>query len=98
MSKKRKITLTEVIKSFKTQTGSNIKIPKTIWRAKINGNFIVTSSGKTVWTRIGDVKNAIRYHIQSLYEIDPWNIEDNTDKLYQELFDKKIIELVELFI
>jgi len=40
--------------------------PKCIWRIKVHADgysfWATMRSGKTVWNRLGDAKNALRYH------------------------------------
>ena len=35
----------------------------TPYRIKINGQYLTTRSGKTVWKRLGDAKNAFHNHL-----------------------------------
>ena len=38
--------------------------PLEAWMIKIDGNFITTSSGKSVWKAVGHAKNALRNHFE----------------------------------
>ena len=77
------VTLESILKSFNTgEAGQTIKVPKTVWRVKINGQFATTISGKTVWKRLGDAKNAIRNHVESYCECATPGIREQTQTLY----------------
>jgi hypothetical protein len=53
----------EVVKSFRTDN-SIAKFKKlSPCRVMVNGKFIVTNSGKTVWRRVGDAKSAVKNHL-----------------------------------
>jgi len=92
------VTFESVRKSFRfNETNKAIKVPKTVWRAKIDGQFITTISGKTVWKRLGDAKNAIRNHVESYCAMhDSWQRRSNADALYDRLLKEGHIEFVEL--
>jgi hypothetical protein len=92
------ITLETILKSFNTsETSKTIKVPKTIWRVKINGKFAATISGKTAWKRLGDAKNAIRNHVESYCAVhDTWQRRSDTSALYDRLLKEGHIEFVEL--
>lgn len=42
------------------------------YRVKVNGNYVVTDSKKTIWPSIGAAKNAIRNHINNSHELSRW--------------------------
>lgn len=53
-----------VIDSFNIEQKT---IKKTIpHRIKINGNFITTMSGKTIWKTLGHAKSALNHHISNI--------------------------------
>ena len=91
------LTLDKIIASF-NQDKPTVKIPKTVWRIKIGGNFISTLSRKTVWKRIGDAKNAIINHIETLRSLQPdvWTDRTNAKAVLQDMIQKNLIEFVEL--
>lgn len=62
----KQTTLQQVLDSFKPGGPGKIKVPKTVWRIKVDGQFITVISGKTVWKRIGDAKNALRNHVEAI--------------------------------
>jgi len=96
----------KILESFKAPRSSKEKkaIPKTIWRVKVNGQFVQTISGKTVWKRIGDAKNAIIKHLEAWHYMQPnsWalygrgQITGIGKKILGELIAKQLIEFVEL--
>jgi hypothetical protein len=92
------VTLESILKSFNTgEAGQTIKVPKTVWRVKINGQFATTISGKTVWKRLSDAKNAIRNHVESYCAMrDTWQKRTDTDSLYDRLLNEGHIQFVEL--
>lgn len=61
--------LDKIVASFSTDPKATKKkpAPKTVWRIKINGKYVATMSGKTVWKRIGDAKNAVHNHIEAWF-------------------------------
>jgi hypothetical protein len=53
----------EVVKSFRTDD-SIAKFKKlSPCRVMVNGKFVVTDSGKTIWRRVGDAKSAVKNHL-----------------------------------
>ena len=88
----------KIVGSFDTDPKAS-KTPKTVWRVKINGQYIATVSGKTVWKRIGDAKNAVHNHIQDwLYRI-PYgsrNYSIDSGHYMHEMMKQGVLEFVEL--
>ncbi len=79
----------KLIKSFQIPKSHN----PNMWRIKIDGNFICTVSGKTVWKRIGDAKNALRHHIE-------WKFCHCTSQFIEDMYNILVtsprLEFVEL--
>lgn len=59
-----KTQLNKLLESFKPNQDGDLTVPKTVWRVKIDGEFIRTLSGKTVWKKLGHAKNALNQHVQ----------------------------------
>lgn len=63
-----------VVDSFKFNKPKNPKLVRTVWRIKVDGKLVTLNSGKSVWKRIGDAKNALRNHCEGIinYSLDPY--------------------------
>jgi len=75
---------------------------KGAWRIKIDGEFITTSSNKTVWKTGGHAKSALRLHFETCkYEVARIMRDDKTtssraiDAVYETQYQKYITEHVE---
>lgn len=60
-------------------------------RIKLNGKFIKTSSGKTLWNNPGFAKNAIIYHVKSLAY--SGTLLDKDYKVYYSYLDRCLKEI-----
>jgi len=60
IKQKLQITADQLVESFRS-----IK-PFETWRIKVDGVFIMTSSGKTVWKKINHAKSALRLHFDAV--------------------------------
>lgn len=92
--------LDDIVKSFRYESETK-KTPRTVWRVKINGQFVTTCSGKTVWKRIGDAKNAIHNHVDDWVSRLPWSERretkyDFSHSVLKTMMEQGIIEFVEL--
>lgn len=88
----------EIVDSF-SQNPKPPKTPKTVWRIKINGQFITTISGKTVWKRIGDAKSAVHHHVSSWLCGIPYGSRDykiSSGDYMDAMIKQGILEFVEL--
>ena len=52
----------DIIDAISQSLNKELPKSKTSYRIKFNGQFIRTSSGKTVWTTISAAKNAFNHH------------------------------------
>jgi hypothetical protein len=72
--------------------------PFETWRIKVDGEFIQTSSKKTVWKRINHAKSALRLHFDHVkYNVHKvvngdWR---EVDSLYEEAYQQFLKERVE---
>lgn len=69
--------------------------PRSIWRIRINGEFVMTRSKKTAWSKRGHAVNAIINHLQMTrhgYTIDRMDVKDYVSALIKN----GDIELIEL--
>lgn len=57
-------------------------------RIKFMGEFVTLNSGKTVWKRIGDAKNALNNHFTSFAGIGEWRAEQRSivNKMLHQFF------------
>lgn len=60
-----KINKNMVLGSFKEAKELKLR-PIINYRLWVNGRYVQTSSGKSLWTSIGNIKNAIHNHIHSM--------------------------------
>lgn len=93
--------LDRIVASFTSDPKAvKIKVPKTVWRIKINGQYVATMSGKTVWKRIGDAKNAVHNHIDAWFGCLPYGQrnykDDDSHKYLDALMKSGVLEFVEL--
>jgi hypothetical protein len=92
--------LSKIIASFQQVTPAKKKkpAPKTVWRVKVNGQFIQTFSRKTVWKQIGHAKNAILQHLDALHGMQPdyWSTRFDSKKALVDLMTQGLLEFVEL--
>ena len=81
--------LNVVMKSFKYSTSTDLKKSRPC-RMKIDGKFITTVSGKTVWRRTCDAKNALHHHIKRVvgYGV--------AKEVYNHLISNSLVEFVPL--
>lgn len=87
------MNLDKIVKSFDMDP-ADPKIPKTVWRVKVDGRFISTLSRKTVWKQIGHAKNAVIQHIEGYLSC----VNRDTDPFRSARLDGKTIlaKLIEL--
>lgn len=62
MSNKNFNSEQDIIDAISQSLNKELPKSKTSYRIKFNGQFIRTSSGKTVWTTISAAKNAFNHH------------------------------------
>ena len=89
-----KSLIEEATNSFITLEELTVKKKLSPCRITINGKFIITNSGKSVWKRVGDAKCAIRYQLEHLAD----SYFNYDRKLIKEFFDylynKNIIQII----
>jgi hypothetical protein len=89
---------------LKTPVKNKKSIPIESWMIKIDGNFIVTGSNKSVWRKIGHAKSALRLHFEQAHSM--WNVKAREykdlisgwreqDAIYEEEYQKFLTEHVE---
>lgn len=79
----------QLIESFKSCK------PFETWRIKVDGVFIMTRSGKTVWKRVNHAKNALRHHFETVkYQLERelgWKFVDPVwENEYQEFLKDRV--------
>lgn len=90
--------LQKIIQSLTYHSNPDLKrnTPKSVWRVKVNGQFISTASNKTVWKEIGHAKNAIINHIDNSQANDnPRSNRLDGKEVLQELMRCGVIEFIE---
>ena len=70
-----RIEADKLLDSFKTPK------PNETWRIKVDGRFIMTSSGKTVWKQLGHAKSALRLHFEDV----KYKLRRSDDHTYKDI-------------